>query len=709
MVSYNPLKSFSAPFIGTVGEPSIPLSQLPRTYLYPSASQGSSMLLPFVYHRQWLDITSSTDVRNMGSIIFTVLDSLKTASTSNSNITIQVYAWMEDIQLSGPTCSLSLQSGSKDEYGKGLVSTTASAIASATNSLKNAPLIGPYATATSIISSATATVAKAFGYTNVPVIDDVHSLKPTPFPHLSSTDIGTSIEKLTLDSKNELTIDPQVCGADFGDELQISNIVCRESYYTKFTWSTARSSNDLLFNIRVTPANLATTSGVGQTILNGTPTWLVAKMFNNWTGDMEYRFKIICSQYHRGRLRFSWDPNGPISTTSETTTEVYTKIVDIAESTDIVIRIPYMQDTAYLFCGDANVQPFSTLAVTKAPFYENGVLTVRVLTELSAPTSSADVTVLCFSRGTDNLEFANPKVIDNTNTISPFTVQSGLLAYDNEDEDISSIAMQPSVTPPQNNLIYMGESIKSLRTLLRRAQYIRTAMRNSSIPTTDNKGVMRIWFNRFPPSPGYDPNGIHDANPITGVLPQRYNFVPWNYITWLGQCFLGCRGSIMWYSNTQTSLALSETILARSHRPPNTAGIFYLRDDYTPTLFSNATQFSFNRTLTTQYNGMSQGYNLTNQKTCASNSALLPFYSLFKFRQCFPGTAVLGTFVAESRGDFVQYNAILNPKYDGTNNAQNGTDFSVSFFASAGTDFSFIFFLAVPTLFQYSSYPTSIG
>lgn len=708
MVSYNPLKSFSAPFIGSAGVAAVPLSQLPRAYLYPSASQGASMTLPFVYHRQWLDITSATDVRNMGNIVFTVLDSLKVASTATTNVTIQVYAWMEDIQLSGPTCGLSLQSGKADEYGKKLVSSVASSVANASNALSNVPIIGPFATATGMIANTTASVARIFGYTNVPVIDPVHSIKPSPFPNMSSTDIGTSIEKLALDSKNELTIDPQVCGADFGDELIVPNIVCRESYFATFNWTTARIYNDLLFNIRVTPSVCVNTAGINQTILNGTPTWLVSRMFNNWVGDIEYRFKIICSQYHRGRLRFSWDPNGPISSTAETSTEVYTKIVDIAESTDIVIRVPYMQDTAYLYTADLTTQCWNTSAVTKVPFYDNGVLTVRVLTELTAPTTVADVSVLCFMRGTDNLEFANPKVIDYQNTISPFTVQSGLLAYDNEDEDESSIAMQPSVTPLHNNLIYMGETIKSLRTLLRRAQYVRLAMRTTSIPTTDPKGIFRIWFNRFPPSPGYDPNGINSANPLNGVLPQPYNYVPWNYITWLGQCFLGCRGSIMWYANTQSTNVIGETLLARLTRPPNTF-ISLAASDYSPSFFSNGTQGQFNATLATQFNGGSQGYSMSNQRTLASNSALVPFYSPFKFRQCYPGTAVLGTFVADSRVDCMQFNAVVNPKVDSTANAQNGTDFSVSFYCAAGTDFSYIFFLAVPTLFKYSSVPTAVS
>lgn len=707
LVSYNPLKSFSAPYIGSGTNIAVPLSQLPRVYLYPSASQGASMTLPFVYHRQWLDVTSATDVRNMGNVIFTVLDSLKNSNGATSSINVQVYAWMEDVQLSGPTVGLSLQSGKADEYGKGIISTTATAVARAAGELAKAPIIGPYATATSILASAGATLAKTFGYTNVPVVEDVHSLKPSPFPHMSSTDIGTSIEKLSLDSKNELTIDPKVCGANFGDELEINNITGRESYVTKFTWTTANVANDLLFNIRVTPRLMATASGTSQTIVNGVPMWMVSRMFTNWRGDIEYRFKVICSQYHRGRLRFSWDPNGAIATTTESTTEVYTKIVDIAESTDVVLRIPYMSDVAWLYTGDTIDQVFNTTAVSKIPFYENGVLTVRCLTELTAPITTADISILVFARGADNLEFANPKNIDYSNTLAPFTVQSGLLAYDNEDEDISSIALVPSEAPPENDLIYMGETVKSLRTLLRRAQFVRTACSTVTISATNPNATVRIWFNRFPPSPGYDPNGINQATGLVSGTSKSYNFVPYNTITWIGQCFLGCRGSIMWYANTMTSTPLRSSHLGRCARSAVT-GIAIATSDYQPNILQSSNANLTAALTCQQYNSQLQGYSLTNQRTNSSNSAVIPFYSIYKFRQCYPGTAVIGTYVADSQYDVAEYYAQLNPKVDATANASFGSDLAVNFYCAAGADFNYVFFLAVPTLFAYASTPVGV-
>ncbi len=702
MVSYIPLTQFSNPVIAAAGIPDISYSQLPRVYLYPSASQGATMLLPFVYHKKWLDITVASDVQNMGSLHFRVLDSLKCASTATSSINIKVYAWLEDVQLSAPTVKFALQSGKMDEYGKGIISKPASAIARAAGQLASAPIIGPYATATSIAAGAVSSIAQLFGFTNVPVIADVHSFKPDPFPALASTDIGTSINKLTLDSKNELSVDPQICGCDFGDELLVQNLVTRESWLTAFAWNISDAADTLLFNIGISPMKMGITNVTNQTIINGTPMWMVSKLFDYWKGDIEIRFKVICSQYHRGRLRFSWDPRGDIATTTDSTTEVYTKIVDIAETTDITIRIPYMAATEYLETNRSLDGRYSSSALTKQTF-ENGILTVRVLTELSAPTDTANVKVLTFVRGCENLEFACPRDIDYTSVISPFTVQSGMLAYDNEDEDVSSIALEPSVASPEVNLIYFGEVIKSLRTLLRRTCYLRTATVTGGTGSTLLVQLRGGEFSRFPMYPGYDPNGINVATGLTSGTNKPYNWVNYTPITWLGQCFLANRGAIHWRVDPLNPILNCET---RLFRPGNTIPL--TSAGYNANYGGATTNNLVSRLGSAASIGMLGGGAITNNRTLSGVSASFPFYSPYKFRTSAPADAILGNSYDFSNVDKCDFLEFLTPKTSITSNADWNSGCSYNYFVGAGTDFTFIFFLAVPTLYAYSSIPSSV-
>ncbi len=702
MVSYVPLTQFSNPVIATAGIPNISYSQLPRVYLYPSASQGATMLLPFVYHKKWLDLTVASDVQAMGTLHFRVLDSLKCASTATSPINIKVYAWLEDIQLSAPTVKFSLQSGKLDEYGKGIISKPASAIARAAGMLSTAPGIGPYATATAIAAGAVSSIAQLFGFTNVPVIDDIHSFKPEPFPAMASTDIGTSISKLTLDSKNELSIDPRICGCDFGDELLVSNLVTRESYLANYPWNVSNATDDLLFNIGISPMKMGAVAGTNQTIINGTPMWMVSRLFDYWKGDIEVRFKIICSQYHRGRLRFSWDPRGDIANTVDSTTEVYTKIVDIAETSDVTIRVPYMAATEYLPTSRALDGRIADIPLTKNS-YENGILTVRVLTELSAPVDSANVGILVFVRGCDNLEFACPREIDFTSTLSPFAVQSGMLAYDDSEEDISSIALKPSVTIPETNLIYFGETIKSLRTLLRRTSFLRTATITSGTGSTLIVQIRGSEFNRYPMYPGYDPNGINTATGITSGTSKSYNWVNYTPITWLGQCFLANRGSIHWRVNPLNPVLNTES---RLQRPGNTTDLTVAGYNAN---YGGATNNNLVARLCCAASiPMSAGGAVTNNRTLSGISASFPFYSPYKFRTSAPADAVLGNIFDFSSVDKCSFIELLTPKTSITSNADWNNGCSYNFYVGAGTDFTFVFFLAVPTLYAYSAVPAAV-
>lgn len=702
MVSYVPLTQFANPVISANGKPNISYSQLPRVYLYPSVSQGASMLLPFVYHKKWLDLTVASEVQNMGTLLMRVLDPLKSASAASTDINIKVYAWLDDVVISAPTVSLSLQSGKSDEYGQGIISKPASAIARAAGQLSHLPVIGPFATATEVAAGAVSSIATLFGYTNVPVIADIHSFKPEPFPAIASTDIGTSISKLTLDSKNELSIDPTICGCDFGDEMAIENLVTRESYLTQFTWTTAGATDLLLFNIGVSPVMMGITSAVSQTIINGTPLWMVSRLFEYWRGDIEFRFKIICSQYHRGRLRFSWDPRGDIANTTDSTTEVYTKIVDIAESTDITIRVPYMAATEYLETARNLVERYASTPLTKN-VYENGLLTVRVLTELSAPVSPADISVLVFVRGCDNIEFSVPREIDFTSTLSPFTVQSGDLAYDNDDEDISSIALKPSVANPEINLVYFGETIKSLRTLLRRTSFLRTTYVTGGTGSTFVLQLRGGEFNRFPMYPGYDPNGINTATGIISGTSKPYNWCNYTPLGWLGQCFLANRGSIQWRIDPLNPVLNTEL---RLFRPGNTVALSAAGYNVN---YGGATSNNLASRLATAASiPMAAGGAVTNNRTLSGVSASFPFYSPYKFRTSAPADAIIGNSFDNSVIDKCNFLEMQTPKTSITSNADWNSGNGYNFFVGAGTDFTYVFFLAVPTLYAYSGVPSAV-
>jgi len=712
ILSYEPLTNFNpAPVrLGAAGQELVLFSQRPHVNIYPQTNQGGSMTLPFLYYKEYLDATNSQDLIDMGECVFaSYTDLLNANGAVGTDVTIQIYAWATDVELAGPTVKLAVQSGDKkknkpkhvphrDEYHhEGTISRPASAIARATGMLGEIPVIGPFMTATSYAADAVSNIASLFGFTDVPVIDDVHQFKNQPFPQLAATDIGIPIEKATLDCKNELSIDPRICGVDLGDELLISNIVTRESFLANATWQASQTEDTLLFNAEVGPTMKEVESVSGAVVLYNTPMSYVSTMFHYWRGDITFRIKFVASQYHRGRVKISWDPIGDIANTAESTSEVYTKIVDISETTDVTFVVPYTQDTAYLPINQTVTErDFSTSAAfSPGAGYNNGILTMRVLTQQTSPVASADIHCLVFVAGCENLEFADPA--DLNTRLSPYAVQSGNFAYDQT--DMQYIGVAASKADDNINLTYMGETVKSLRTLFRRTSDYIYLKWEYTHDAADTRVRVYSLIRRLLCYPGFETSdGFYSSNGINLSGPFRYNYVNWHPMSWMSLCFVGTRGSVNYQVNAVTNGYVRSVSISRSQGTALSLADF--RNVITDAA-KNANGDARNYANNIAYGA--EGYSKTNQRTQAAVSLSLPMYSQLKFYSNNYLTRNLGSTSDDSTNDGVYINAVLNPAADGDT---SGGGFEVM--TSAGTDFNLIFFLNAPTIYFYNSYPTAV-
>lgn len=265
---YGGLRVAYRPFLLTpdniLSNSTIGLSQRPGFWIFPQDNATYKMDLPFFWHRDNVYLSSAAEIANLGLITLKEVSQLISANGAiSSGVTISVFAHAEDVHLSVPTTSLSLQS--KDEYGNGPISAPATALAKAMGYFTRVPIIGPYAKATEIGANATSAIARIFGFTNTPVIEDVKPLKNMPFGHMCSAHGSEPATKLTLDPKAELTIDSRTVGLDGKDEMTIPSIVMRESYFTSFNWTTADATDTLKLNCAVTPSYWQSTAATQVT------------------------------------------------------------------------------------------------------------------------------------------------------------------------------------------------------------------------------------------------------------------------------------------------------------------------------------------------------------------------------------------------------------------------------------------------------------
>lgn len=673
----------------------ITASQLPHRMLYPHESQGAEMELPFLYHKNWLPTSLAAEFQNMGQLTVTNMTLLRSANAAASqSITAAIYVWAEDVELSGPTVGLTLQG--MDEYGTGPISAPASALADVAGRLKGVPFLSRFATATEIGASAVSRIAKLFGFTNVPVIADIHSMQPVTAPPLASTEIGFPIQKLTFDPKNELSISPSDIGCGNVDELAIEHIVQREAFFYSQLWTTGQAQGALIFRYAVTPNVIEQVAGSGFSTNYPTPTAWLGRLFRYWRGDLIIRIRVISSQYHKGRLLIAYDPLGTSASNlpivSNTEGQVFTQIVDIGEQGDIEIRIPYQQAFPWLINENnwgSYVFPYGNDAswVNDDTRY-NGTLTVRVLTKLTAPVPTADVPILFYIRGAENLEFASP--IEVGENISALTVQSQDVYDETSPSEIIDVGGGTGGPDPHRYRMNHGEAVKSLRTLLRRFNLSEVYL--NSAANSQPCVIYKDRFSRFPLQYGYDTHGIHSAKgTVTPASNFAYNFTKNTVFNYLAPAFIGLRGSTFWHINVESQEPLSVVSVVRA--PWDTG------DASRGVTYQNSTSVSGHAAFhMANLSACAAGAALTNQRTSASLSVGCPNYTLAKFEYCNPYNFSSPTISDGTAGE----NLVLNIS---TNNSivANSPTMKVFKYFSVGTDFNFFFFLAVPCYYSYST------
>lgn len=712
MINWRPLHGMSNSFIydDSTTKILIPYSQMPaRAMIEPQCPEDVEIVLPFFWPMNFLRAEKASDFEKIGTLYMNIITALQSANgVTGTGITLKVYAWATDVVLSGPSVGLSMQDGKLDEYSMdGPISKPASAIANIAARLGDIPVIGKFATATQIGFNAIGNIAKLFGFTNVPVIKDQKGFQPRALPPIASTDIGFPFEKLTVDSKNELTIDHRSVGLSAEDELPIASIVQRESYLTSFAWSTGNSTEALLWTSAVTPQLWDATADANQ-YLYMTPMCWLSTMFNYWRGDIIFRFRVICSKYHRGRLKISYDPDGYAGqniTTDQSTQLVMTKMIDITEDTNVELRIPYQQYIAWCGSHVANLLTSSNKYWGTSGFkhvrgFTNGSLAVTVQTVLTAPVDTSSVSIQVFVRGAENVDFASPTTSGIYN-LTPATIQDGEIQVTdevkNQSQNMITTMSAGKISSPIDHLYltYMGERVASLRVLLRRQCKIYTFAPPAE--STADYVVKYLTLPRIPLPFGFDTNSLDAAYGVIATsTPLKVNWTQGNFMSYIIPAFRGNRGSVNWslLLDMGTSSPMKCCTIIRD-KGANKPGSGTIAAAMGTTSANNKFFWS---------NTRSQGAGACVATGITSNAAnwQMPFYSYNKFHLCDMANIVCQQTEFQSIDGWVAEFS-YSGSYGCTPNSSKA-----HFYAGAGTDFDLMYFLHVPTYGVVNTAPVPI-
>jgi len=593
LLSYNPYIANDQVTVNRafIAQDLIQASQKPHLLLDPTTSQGGEMLLPFLWPENYLDITVAGWDDNMGEIDIHDFDVLQHANGGTDPITVSVFCWAENLTLAVPTTnqaqgavedaeldelgfplSYHEQAGkskkrstmkannqsSNDEFTKdGLISKPASAIAKAADALSMIPVLSPYAKATSMVSTRIGDIAKLFGYSRPQVLEDARPYVPRYVGNLANSDAPEPLVKLSLDSKNELSIDTRVMGLGGEDELTINSICQRWSYWRQFDWPEVATADTMLTSMIVAPIYGDTVVAAPVTEIHSTALAYGATPFEAWQGTIKFRFNVVCSEYHRGRLRIVYNPvTSPAGAIPFNQT--YSTIIDISENRDFEYEVKWADIRAWARNMGINGIPAATMyddvnPITAGSPLDNGSISVYVVNELATPsTTAADVKIQVWVAAGDDFALAVPTTA-NLSQLSVFQQQSEIApdalatTVDKSNsptctEEVPSFAPGESIKEDNQYLVYQGERIVSFRELLRRYQYF-----NSYWPAqVGTYGTMRMAsFNLqdFPYYRGWEPGGEDSAvNSLGGN--SDYNFCTMTLLNYLTPAFACRRGGL---------------------------------------------------------------------------------------------------------------------------------------------------------------------
>jgi hypothetical protein len=550
MMSYLPFADIDQQtvFTTTAQTSLIPMSQCPHIYIDPTLSVGGEMTLPFFYPADYVRLQDLSTERSLGKLLFYQIAQLKHAnqdiSSSFETISVSVYAWFENVELLGPTnfnsTGTTAQSGKETGDTKKPISQTCTAVANASSALVKVPVIGKYAFAVEQAAKTASTVASALGYCQPRDPQEPVRFQPRITSNMATTNATDNSLKLSVDTKQDLTIDPTIAGLSSVDELSISRIAGIRSYLTRFTWALSKVSGDTLFSMYVTPTLFykdPVLSNIYMTAICG-----ASIPFRYWTGSIKLKFTVISSSFHRGRLVFTYDPLWIPGTREDNTN--YTHVVDISETREIELTIGMYQKTQWLpiandWDTETYYRPFTPLT-TLLP-WTNGVINCYVLNELTSPNSdptlNTDVSIMVEVAAGDDFRVAVPT--DNICQYEMTTAQSGVEVADAVgDVDATEEVSHINIASQHQDRVYIGEAVDSFRTLLKRYNgYTRFS-------TSGAYEEISMSLQGYPAF-----TGQVDNVPYTGT-----NAISTTLTSYLMRAFAGWRGGVRWKVIAHTSI-----------------------------------------------------------------------------------------------------------------------------------------------------------
>lgn len=434
--------------------------------------------VPYVTPSNYYDRVSGDF--DWGTFKLYVLSPLNTGSTGELSAEVSIFMSFKNFELAAPlyNAESSLKSGSsvptrairveKFRANNGIVSSSASNVATIADSVSNIfgflPGVKAISDAVSGAANVVSDVASLFGFSKPKAYDTPSAISNNPFRYLSNASGVSAATTFAYNHDHFLEPCEKLFGHDL-DEMSFAYLKTIPALFRTFNFSTSDVHNTVLFTSDISPANAmfsgVDTNGTGSILMrHGTPLFMLHRFFSAYRGSVKVTFKFVKTKLHSGRLAITWSPRPGSSPTIDQGVLSLREIIDLKDSDEVTLTLPYLFGENYLNCIDRlDHDDIDVL----------GNLTVRVLTELRCPVGSVAETIQClmYIQPGDDFEYAG----FGNGQMTPFTPESGLYSRTHlKAKNIGNSSISDESLMP--NAVSFGDPIMSVKQLINSSRNI---------------------------------------------------------------------------------------------------------------------------------------------------------------------------------------------------------------------------------------------
>jgi len=245
-------------------------------------------------------------------------------------------------------------------------------------------------------------------------------------PPLVHKDAGYMSANRGVENLERMSLEPSaqyITKDQFGDsidEMDMKFLLKKNVFLKTFNWSSTQTTGTILFQNIVSPAHLTgqPNPGVTTTAFDPTPFGFLGNYFTYWRGSIVFKFQVVGTAFHEGRLDFCNHPaTTTVPTDYATALSQYVNSQTIRNTNNTVeVRVPFHSDIPWkrVWHGEPLSDVYSD-SMIRSMDYVTGCMSVRVAVPLKYPSNVANnVDVNVFVTAGDDFEF---------HTLSPWSGQ----------------------------------------------------------------------------------------------------------------------------------------------------------------------------------------------------------------------------------------------------------------------------------------------